>query len=368
MRVPRLLALAVLVGAATLGTVRPAAAAPTPVTWCGTDEVSANRVPDLQVSSTHQIRVVYAVPADGVDAFTQDASPIASDIAAIDAWWRGQDPTRTPRFDLYPFPGCTTAFGDLDLGFARLPRAGADYDGSDGVNIDLLAVDIGRSTSPAVKTLVYYDGPVVDPQICGSSLISPSDGGVLGFSFVFLQADCYDDLGQGGGLARVAAHELTHNLGAVPQGAPHECAPPDDGHVCDSPSDLMYPYTYDASTLDAAVLDAGHDDYYDHAGTWWDVRNSLWLTHLPQFPLSATVRGPGKVSGVPGTVSCTAACSATLDDGRPVRLVPHPAARAVFRGWHGACTGTRPCEVEMDGPTSAVAVFGPKPKARPRKR
>ena len=364
----RPLVFALLVGAAALGLARPAAAAAAPVTWCGTDEVSQNRVPNLQVSSTHQIRVVYAIPSDGVDNFAQDASPIVSDVAAMDAWWRGQDPTRTPRFDLYPFPGCTTIFGALDLGFVRLTSPGADYVDSSGVNLPALASELGGSTSAAVKTLVYYDGPTVDPDICGTSFTNELDGGPLGFSFLFLESNCFDDLGQAGGLARVALHELIHNLGAVPAVAPNDCPPPDSGHVCDSKTDIMYPYTYDGDTLATAVLDVNHDDYYDHTGAWWDVRNSPWLVHLPQFLLSATALGHGKVTGVPGVAACGPSCSATLDSDLAVKLVPRPAAGSVFLGWRGTCKGTGACKVAMNGPKSAVALFGPKPKPKPKKR
>jgi hypothetical protein len=359
-----LFVVALVAAAAALGFARPASAAATPVTWCGTDEVSANRLPNLQVSSARQIRVVYAIPADGVDNFAQDASPIATDIGAIDAWWRGQDPTRTPRFDMYPFPGCTTAFGGLDLGFVRLASPGSDYVDPSEINLQQLTVDLGASTPQSVKTLVYYDGPIADPEVCGTSFTSPMSGGPFGFSFVFLQSNCYTDLGQGGGLARVAAHELIHDLGAVSPAAPNECPPPDDGHVCDTSTDIMYPYTYDGETLDTALLDVGRDDYYGHSGSWWDVQDSPWLAHLPQFPLAATALGPGKVAGVPGAPACASGCSATLDSDLTVRLVPQPAAGAVFLGWRGSCTGTSACRVAMDGPKSAVAVFGPKPKAK----
>jgi hypothetical protein len=361
-----LFVLALAVGAAALGLARPAGAAVTPVTWCGTDEVSANRLPNLEVSSARQIRVVYAIPAEGVDNFAQDASPITTDVAAIDAWWRGQDPARTPRFDLYPFPGCMTAFGGLDLGFVRLQRSGSDYVDASSVKLELLATDLGNSTPDSVKTFVYYDGPIADPQVCGTSFTSPMSGGPLGFSFVFLQSDCYADLGQGGGLARVAAHELIHDLGAVSPAAPNDCLPPNGGHVCDTATDIMYPYTYDGDTLGTAVLDVGRDDYYGHTGVWWDVQDSPWLTHLPQFSLAATALGPGKVAGVPGAPACASGCTATLDSDLTVRLVPRPAAGAVFLGWRGSCTGTSACRVAMDGPKSAVAVFGPKPKPKPK--
>jgi len=371
-RVLRALAFALLVGTAIVGLARPADAAVAPLTWCGADEVSANRVPNLQVSSSRQIRVVYAIPSDGVDSFAQDASPIATDIASMDEWWRGQDPTRTPRFDLYPFPGCTTTFGDLDLGFVRTASPGANYVSAYGVNLTSLAVDIGASTSPTVKTLVYYDGPVADPNVCGTSFTNELSGGPSGMSFVFLQSDCYDDLGQAGGLARVTIHELIHNLGAVPGAAPNSCPPPDGGHVCDTATDIMYPYTYDGETLGTAVLDVNHDDYYGHSGSWWDVQDSPWLVHLPQFSLSAAAKGPGKVAGVPGVAACAPACSATLDSDLTVRLVARPAAGSVFLGWRGTCKGTGACQVAMNGPKSAVALFGPKPKPKakpkPKKR
>jgi hypothetical protein len=363
-RVLRPLVFALLVGAAVVGLARPADAAVAPLTWCGADEVSANRVPNLQVSSSHQIRVVYAIPSDGADNFAQDASAIATDIASIDEWWRGQDPTRTPRFDLYPFPGCTTTFGDLDLGFVRTTSPGATYLGTSNVNIAQLANQIGVSTSQAVKTLVYYNGPVVDPYICGTSFTWPMLGDGLGMSFLFLQANCFSDLGQGGALARVALHELIHNLGAVPDAAPNDCPPPDGGHVCDTSTDIMYPYTYDGETLGTAVLDVNRDDYYGHSGSWWDVQDSPWLVHLPQFSLSAAAKGPGKVAGVPGVAACAPACSATLDSDLTVLLVARPAAGSVFLGWRGTCKGTGACEVAMNGPKSAVAVFGPKPKPK----
>ena len=104
-----------------------AAAAPAPVTWCGNDEVAADRVPDLDQASADQVRFVYVIPSDGVDRFAAVASGIATDAAWIDGWWRAQDPTRTPRFDRYPFADCTTTFGALDIGFVRLPKPASAY-------------------------------------------------------------------------------------------------------------------------------------------------------------------------------------------------------------------------------------------------
>jgi hypothetical protein len=79
-----LLALAAV--AAALGSAQSSSAAAVPVRWCGNDVAQADRVRD-RVGGP-QIHVVYAVPVDGQDRFAELASPLTTDIAAIDAWWR----------------------------------------------------------------------------------------------------------------------------------------------------------------------------------------------------------------------------------------------------------------------------------------
>ena len=88
-----------------------AAAAPLPSAWCGTDEVATDR-PDLVAE--RQMHVIYAYPSDSPDRFTAVARDIIRDLAGVDSWWRSQDPTRTPRFDLATFPNCDNEFGALD--------------------------------------------------------------------------------------------------------------------------------------------------------------------------------------------------------------------------------------------------------------
>jgi hypothetical protein len=59
------------------------------------------------------------------------------------------------------------------------------------------------------------------------------------------------------------------------------------GHVTDDPQDVMSNVRPADLRLDALHLDAGHDDYYGHGGSWWDVRNSFFLERLdaPPSPL-----------------------------------------------------------------------------------
>ena len=137
-------------------------------------------------------------------------------------WWRREDPTRTLRFDLFAFPGCTAKFGRLDIGFVRLPRAGASY--LDDIGADRLIADLGQLANLTnLKHLVYYDGPpVFDDNVCGTAFVPRSattNGGLAGIAFVWTKSLCGGDIGAGGLNAAVAVHELIHGLGSL-QGSP----------------------------------------------------------------------------------------------------------------------------------------------------
>src|SRR5438477_3655333 len=69
-----------------------AVAAPA-VTWCGSGPSPVDRDPSVEISSPNQIHVVYAVPSAAPDRFATLASPIATDVAAIDGWWQYHAPT-----------------------------------------------------------------------------------------------------------------------------------------------------------------------------------------------------------------------------------------------------------------------------------
>jgi Divergent InlB B-repeat domain len=343
-----------LVALASAGT---ALARPAPVTWCGTDEKAENRVPDLELSSTDQVRVMYAVPSNAPDNFAAYASGIATDAAWIEEWWLGQDPSRSPRFDRYAFPGCGSRFGQLDIGFVRLPRNSAAYDSANGFR--LLTNDLSGITS-GQKTIAYFDGPVSEPDVCGQSASNESIGGRFGISFVYLQSDCGLTPPGSGTSAEVAAHELLHNLGALPGGAPHACVG-DPGHPCDSEMDILYPYVGRESTLDNVTLDVNRDDYYAHGGGWWDVRDSDWLAHFPQFPLDLSLAGSGTldVRTPTSTLPCEKGCTGvTLDGDLHVTAVAVAASGWQISRWSGACSGGVPiCRLDVSAATSAAVTF-----------
>jgi hypothetical protein len=335
------------------------------VDWCGAGQPTAiDRKPDVQLSSARQVHVTYAIPADGPDQFATVAPKLATDAAAMDTWWRGQDATRTIRFDLFAFPGCTTTFGKLDIGFVRLPRTASQYIGDPGA--DRLLADLGQLGGlTADKHLVYYDGPpVYDSHVCGTTFVpntAPTQGGYAGIAFVWLRSLCGGDVGAGALNAAVAVHELIHGLGAlVGASAPHECAPPNDGHVCDSTSDILYPEATPSTRIATELLDFNRDDYYGHSAAWFDVQDSGWLTHLPQRQLTVTRTGKGTGTvrlTAPSELDCSSGCTLELDDRVVATLAATASAGSRFTGWRGACSGTGPCTTTLDTVKSVEATF-----------
>ena len=279
---------------AALGSAAPAGAS-TPMPWCGIGSSTGDRLPDA--TPGFAVHVTYVRPPGAADRLAEWAPRIVGDVAAIDAWWRSQDPTRSPRFDLYPF-ACASPFGQLDISNVTLQQAAGEINTA-FTTIRFLLAQHGF-IQPEKTYLVYYDGPLEqqgpDFEVCGVG-DTPS-GGLPGIAIVFLQAceaeaDTFRPV--------VAVHELVHTFDAVSGSAPHHCR---DGHVCDVVNDLLNA-SLSGDELETHVLDGGRDDYYGHSGTWIDVQDSLFLERLnspdraaPSIPSSLTATdgaGPGIV-------------------------------------------------------------------------
>ena len=313
--------------------------------WCGT--VGDTDRPAVQAGNP--IRVVYAHAADAPNRSAEVAPAIAADVEAIVSWWSREDSSRVPRFDLAGFPcGAQPDIRRLQLpqGQAELSTSGNPYAASRDA---LLTWPLPTRT----KYLVYYDGPS-ERNLCGRGGGSATGFGV---AVVFLAA-C-----GGATTASTAAHELVHALGAVPQAAVPGACPGNPGHVCDSTGDLMYPYAQAGIPIASLVLDAGRNDYYGHAQTWWDVQDSAWLHRLDvSYPLDLQLTGAGRVtSDVPG-VDCARSCRTDWSPGSTASLTATPADGFRFVRWQGkdcATWGDSPCELTVSGPMQAVALFAP---------
>jgi hypothetical protein len=315
--------------------------------WCGTGEPTSD-TPDI--TTGRLIHPIVAVPSDGADNFAADANKLADDVASMTAWWTGQDPTRAPRFDQAGFPGGTC----LDISFVRLPDPASSFrGGSASFNRLVSSLQNAGFSNVFKKYYVYYDGPSVEANVCGTGGGNFSTG--PGWSVVWLSG-CPGVATDG-----IGAHELLHALGALPAGAPHAC-PGDLAHPCDAPFvDVLSPQT-DGRPLQQQVLDVNHDDYYAHSGTWDDIQDSGWLSHLDaaQVPLSvAMAGGTGTISSdLPGLV-CTVACTTQWDQGTIVTLAANPGPHLRLVRWAGACAGSSTCAVTLTQAQSVTAVFGP---------
>jgi Divergent InlB B-repeat domain len=324
-----------------LGNIRARAAGAT--AWCGTASPTDRAPNPLAGNPVHW---VYVVPSDGQDRQSTVAPLMQADAEAIEAWWRSQDPSRTPRTDLASF-ACGL---QLDVSAVRLSQSGGELAARETPFEQIwdgLAVRGFRSEH--AKYVVYYDGPIGNGRICGAGATVPRQ---MGMAMVFIQSCA------GIATSEVAVHELVHALGAVPNGAPHMCPPPDQGHTCDTAVDLMYPYT-DGGPLSDVQLDPRRDDYYGHSASWPDVQDSPWLVHLDrQARFSLTISGPGRVvSDVPG-LDCSQTCSNTWNAGTRLTLTAVPAAGAKLVRWTGDCSGASSCLATVgEGSSATTALF-----------
>ncbi|NOT83245.1 MAG: DUF1566 domain-containing protein [Methylococcaceae bacterium] len=67
--------------------------------------------------------------------------------------------------------------------------------------------------------------------------------------------------------------------------------------------------------------------------------------------------GLGSVTSNPSGISCGGACSAEFANNTAVLLRAEPLGGSQFVGWSGACSGTAPCLVTVNGIKTVVAIF-----------
>lgn len=340
-----------LLAAAALGALAfaPAGLAAAPAPWCGTDQTAQDRVPEAVAGP--QVHAIYATASDRTDAVAQWAPQIVGDLAEVDGWWRAQDPARTPRFDLYPFPNCAPGLGQLDISDVKLSSTAAQLRTTEG-RYSRIANELRASfASRYKKYIVYYDGPA-DGSICGQGAGDFTSG--PSYAIVYLGSDCGNF---GVPSSAVAAHEFIHSIGALPAAAPHAC-PGDDGHPCDSTLDVLYPQITGGVPLSSLVLDFGHDDYYGHSGSWPDLQDSAWLLHVgAQTQLGVSIAGAGTVESEAPGVACPPTCTSTWDTGSVVSLSATPAEGQRLGSWSGACKGDAGCDVTLDQAKTVTAQF-----------
>jgi hypothetical protein len=324
---------------------------------------ASNAAPDTLPRSTTdrrddvsgpQVHALYVLPADGVDRALDTNGTVAASVANWQRWVRAQTFNNGIRLD--------TSGGELDVTFVRLAKTDAQLAARglalrDALEDELRAKGLVRSGKIYAT---YYDGS--STAACGGGAWPPRLPGSV--AALYLRATygpgavCYQPERSRDELQIMdfaMLHEVFHTMGFVPSCAPNHTR---DGHVSDSPRDLMYAGD---EPWRPAVLDVGNDDYF-HAHIL-GCREFAESTYLDRgfggsaIKLSIAVVGPGRVVSTPRGVSCSKPCSATFERGMRLALRAVPAKGARFVGWSGACRGAKSCRVTLDRGRSVGARF-----------
>ncbi len=201
-------------------------------------------------ATASQIKVLYAVPAGGVDRGLDVSGRLGNLVAAGNTWLAGQSGGRTLRFDRYR--------GALDVTYVRLPRTEAVYaafgaNARDEIEKDLIAKGFAADNK---NYLAVYEG-ATSTGACGGAFYPPT---LLGKVVVLYSTCNLVEIGADpvhlGYWEFAALHETFHGLRATPACAPHQVL---SGHVSDGATDLMYA---GGQVWYPSVLDNNRDDYW----------------------------------------------------------------------------------------------------------
>lgn len=267
-----------------------------PTAWCGEARATDDRLHEAGSVSVPKIKVVEAIPSDGVPRSDFHDVIQAQVGVMIDHLGRESGERKSLRFDL----GTTCGPRYVDVQTIRLPLTAEEYgiQCNPGQFDDHVHQALGLPHPLNRKYLVY--GP--DVECYGASGLGemPWDD----------RPGPQNSANTGGHLAMVfypepsvwtALHEIGHILGAVQTSAPHS-----DGafHCWDSDDIMCYPYTEFLVPQSAAhpcesptfayPFDCGKDDYFNPApapgsylATHWNLYDSVFLCPLTECAPSA---------------------------------------------------------------------------------
>jgi hypothetical protein len=186
----------------------------------------------------------------------------------------------------------------LDVTFVRLRRSESELKGYQDRIRDKIEKELKtRGFNDTKKIyLMYYDG---DATVCGGDPAVTTPGSVAAKYLRGRQGEsnpCHSELAKSVDRPTLieygALHEIVHTLGFVATCAPnhtseHQCPGPNgnkvtEGHVSDSPNDLMYA---GCAAWNPIELDVGKNDYFRHRNPGClDLENSVFLDPVPPQP------------------------------------------------------------------------------------
>jgi hypothetical protein len=224
----------------------------------------------------HQVHVMYVLPLDSADDSLDKLGKIEGSVRAWNKWFSVQTGGKEVRLDTY-------GGGRLDVTFLRLTKTDAEMSVANANVRDKIEYHLLANSFDSVDKvyLVYYGGT---GDACGKSAWPPTLHGKV--SAVYKTSgnatnSCTALAYAGENDAPrypefIAVHETLHALGFAASCAPHHAT---NGHVSDSPTDLMYA---GVQPWAPATLDVNHDDYFGAANVGCiDLQASDFLDPLP---------------------------------------------------------------------------------------
>lgn len=214
------------------------------------DQANAQAPPDLPPPTPGPpVEVVHVVPSDGT-ATAGIERAMSHEMELVARWFLEQSDGVGLRFEF--------AADRIRARVVQVPATSEEL--ADPVRVRQALAEVGEAEAVPGPNDDYGDVFVVYADVpgpgCGASAVQVA---------VLYMPSCniYPEASTPEfpfGATYLAAHELTHALGAVPACAPHEGR---NGHVTDAPTDLLYSGD-EQRVWDALVLDEGRDDYYRH--------------------------------------------------------------------------------------------------------
>ncbi|MGQ0844337.1 MAG: Ig-like domain-containing protein [Sporichthyaceae bacterium] len=218
------------------------------------------------LAGVNQVHVIYAVPSDGTDRNYDTDDSIRNSVSSWQNWLKGQTGGRGFNLD--------THAGVLDVTFVRLTQTDAAFRANgvfirDAIEADLHGLGFN---APNKIYAVYYDGTSQGAS-CGGGAWPPTLVGDVGALYlkgdpapVYASPVCDSNLFASGPTASpgyrefAMVHEVMHVLGFAPRCAPNHRL---EGHVGDSPTDLMYAPNPGDPPWNPSVLDFNNNDYFN---------------------------------------------------------------------------------------------------------
>jgi hypothetical protein len=216
--------------------------------------------------------MMYVIPSDGTDQQLDTLGKIEGSVRSWGKWFVTQTGGKEMRLDTY-------GGGHLDVSFLKLVRTDAQMNAVGGNVRDRLEYQLLASGFDSVDKIyvIYYGGT---GDVCGRGAWPPTRPGHVAAMYLLSPSCPKLDLGGENDAPRywefLSAHEVMHPLGLAAPCAPHLS---ENGHVSDSPQDLMYS---GGQAWAPSTLDVNHDDYFGAANAACpDLASSAFLEPPP---------------------------------------------------------------------------------------